>query len=58
MRVVRVLAPDIFEVTDISHIKKNAPFQSQAQAIKQAAERCPVQVITYQDAESDETKDK
>ncbi len=49
------LAPDIFEVTDISHVKKNACFASNSDAIKEAAERCPVQVITYQDDDADTT---
>ncbi len=51
------LAPEVFEVTDISHVKKNGCFESNAQVIKDAAERCPVQVITYQEASADETKD-
>ncbi len=50
------LAPEIFEVTDISHVKKNGCLQSNAQVIREAAERCPVQVITYQEADADEAK--
>jgi ferredoxin len=49
------LAPDVFEVTDISHVKKDARLSEHADAIKEAAERCPVQVITYQDADADTT---
>lgn len=51
------LAPDVFEVTDISHLKKGACFASNAAVIKEAAERCPVQVITYQDDDADSAKD-
>lgn len=38
-------APDVFEVTDISHIKKNADLKKHAGAIEIAALACPVQVI-------------
>lgn len=43
------IAPDVFEVTDISHVKKNAPIESQASVIKEAASQCPVAVITYEE---------
>jgi ferredoxin len=39
------IAPEVFEVTDISRIKPDADFERHAQAITLAAERCPVQVI-------------
>ncbi len=51
------VAPDVFEVTDISHVKKEACFKTHATGIKEAVERCPVQVITYQDMDSHETED-
>ncbi len=51
------LAPDVFEVTDISHVKKDANYVRNAEAIKEAAARCPVQVITYQDDDADSAKD-
>jgi ferredoxin len=51
------LAPDVFEVTDISHVKADASLQMNEAAIKEAAERCPVQVITYQDNDADTAKD-
>ncbi|EKD48662.1 MAG: hypothetical protein ACD_64C00193G0001 [uncultured bacterium] len=51
------LAPDVFEVTDISHVKADASLQTNEAAIKEAAERCPVQVITYQDNDADTAKD-
>ena len=48
------LAPEVFEVTDISHVKQNACFKRNREAIKEAAERCPVQVISYTKLENDE----
>ena len=48
------LAPDIFQVTDISHIKSDAPVDQHAQAIEQAVAECPVQVIIYEDESDDE----
>ena len=51
------LAPDIFEVSDVSHVKQDAPFARYAEHIKEAAERCPVQVITYQEDDADSAKD-
>ena len=41
------IAPEVFEVTDISHVKKDADFQSNKRVIKEAAQACPVNVITY-----------
>lgn len=43
------IAPEIFEVTDISHIKNNAPVQQQVNLIEQAVVECPVAVIKYDD---------
>jgi ferredoxin len=40
------IAPDVFEVSDISHVKKNADL-SQDLLIKAAALACPVNVIKY-----------
>lgn len=45
--VCEFIAPEIFEVTDISHIKKCAPIQEQSEEIKAAAQACPVNVIKY-----------
>lgn len=42
-------APEVFEVTDISHIKKDADLAANAQAIKEAARACPVQVIHFEE---------
>ena len=42
------IAPEVFEVTDISHVKKEANLCANAEAIEQAALACPVNVITYE----------
>ncbi len=52
------IAPDIFQVTDISHVKEDAPFNLHLDAIKEAAVRCPVQVITYEEDTHHETSTK
>lgn len=41
------IAPEVFEVTQKCQVKNDAPLSSQAHLIKEAAEQCPVQVITY-----------
>lgn len=46
------IAPETFEVTDISRIKVGADFKKNKEGIKQAAQACPVNVITYEDDES------
>ncbi len=43
------IAPEIFEVTDISHIKKNAPIEQHVEAIEQAVRSCPVNVIKFEE---------
>ncbi len=43
------IAPEIFEVTDISHVKNDAPVQEHEAVIKEAAQACPVQVIAYEE---------
>jgi ferredoxin len=42
-------APEVFEVTDISHVKKDADLIKNAACIKQAAAECPVNVIEYEE---------
>lgn len=42
------IAPEIFEVTDVSHIKEGANLNKTTE-IKQAAWSCPVQVIKFQE---------
>lgn len=41
------VAPEIFEVTDTCHIKKDAPIEQLDQEIKIAAQACPVAVIKF-----------
>jgi ferredoxin len=43
--VCSFVAPDVFEVTDISHIKEGIDLQKHKLCIMQAVEQCPVQVI-------------
>ena len=43
------IAPEVFQVTDLSHVKKDANVSAYKDAIKQAAQGCPVQVITYEE---------
>jgi ferredoxin len=42
------ISPQVFEVTDISHVKNDVDFQEYKEQIKEAAQGCPVQVITYE----------
>lgn len=39
------IAPDVFEVTDISHVKEDADFERHSELIDQAILACPVAVI-------------
>lgn len=43
------LAPDVFEVTTMSHIKPDADIKANESRIKAAVKACPVQVITYEE---------
>jgi len=43
------VAPEVFEVTDISHIKENADISKNKLCIQKAIESCPVNVIEYAD---------
>jgi ferredoxin len=43
------IAPEVFQVTDISHVKKDADLQANAEKIKQAVASCPVSVIACQE---------
>jgi ferredoxin len=45
------LAPAVFEVTDIAHLKSNAPIGACNDAVRKAAVECPVQVIKIEDEE-------
>jgi ferredoxin len=43
------IAPQVFEVTDICHVKKNIDLASLTEEIRQAAMACPVNVIKYEE---------
>ncbi len=43
------LAPEVFEVLDIAHVKNNVTLKKYEKEIKNAAKTCPVQVIKYCD---------
>ena len=45
------IAPEVFEVLDVAHVKDGADVSKHAQAIKQAAQTCPVQVIKHSDGD-------
>lgn len=47
--VCEFIAPEIFEVIDISHIKKEADFNAHKDAIKEAVRLCPVSVINVEE---------
>lgn len=46
------IAPEIFTVTDIAHVKEDAPIAHCMEAIQTAATACPVQVITLMNEEA------
>jgi len=39
------VAPDVFEVTDVSRVKEDADIARNLEAIEEAVRSCPVQVI-------------
>ncbi len=43
------IAPEVFEVTDVARVKKDALLPCQAAKIKAAALSCPVNVIHYEE---------
>lgn len=45
------IAPKVFEVTDISHIKSDADVQENIELIEQAVIECPVSVIKFQESD-------
>ena len=42
-------APEIFEVTDVSRVKKDADIEKHEERIKEAVRKCPVQVIKFEE---------
>lgn len=43
------VAPEVFQVTDVCHVRKKVDLQKNEENIKQAVQACPVNVITYQE---------
>ena len=43
------IVPEVFEVTDTSHVKDNVDIQKYKELIRDAAAKCPVQVIRIQE---------
>ena len=43
------VAPDIFTVTDVSHLKKGLVFKKYSEQIKIAAKVCPASVIKFEE---------
>lgn len=42
-------APEVFEVTDVSRVRQDADIEKNADLIKKAVTRCPVQVIKIEE---------
>ncbi|MCX5925203.1 MAG: ferredoxin [Candidatus Dependentiae bacterium] len=42
-------APEVFEVTDVSRVKQDVDIEKNAELIKKAVARCPVQVIKIEE---------
>ncbi len=49
------IAPELFEVTDISHLKEGANPAQHEEKLKKAAEQCPVRVISYNEEPENDT---
>lgn len=43
------IAPEVFEVTDIAHVKEGVSLSCHAAKIRAAALSCPVNVIKYEE---------
>lgn len=43
------VAPEVFEVTDVCHVKPHADSAKHADAIQEAMRSCPVSVIVFDD---------
>lgn len=43
------IAPEVFEVKEVSSVKKDADIEKYQEKIKEAARKCPVQVIKYEE---------
>lgn len=42
-------APEVFEVTDVSRLKENADLEKFKECIRIAAQKCPMQIIQYEE---------
>lgn len=47
--VCEFIAPEVFEVTDISHVKKDVDMCKNKDVIKEAVRLCPVSVINIEE---------
>ena len=47
----QALAPEVFEVKDVSHVKEDVDLKNYESEIKEAVDSCPVQVIAYENEE-------
>jgi ferredoxin len=45
----QVICPEVFEVTDISYVKANADLKKNEDAVRQAAQMCPVSAIEIEE---------
>ena len=43
------IAPKVFEVTDVSHIKPDCDLKENNDLIEESVKECPVSVIKYED---------
>jgi len=43
------VAPEVFKVTDISHVNSDADLKKNKECIRLAAQACPVNVIKYEE---------
>jgi len=43
------ICPEVFELQDEATVREGADFVKYADGIREAAENCPVEVITYQE---------
>jgi len=42
------IAPEVFEIDDVSEVIEGADFNANEEEIKESAEECPVEVIKYE----------
>ena len=47
--VCEFIAPKLFEISDVSHVKYNANLSQNIDLIKEAVQACPVNVIKYEE---------